>query len=358
MRIALNALAWQYERAGVEALHILETACLAANQPDVERVLLYQPSLWPQPSSEKVRVFRFRKPGAALRTTVLEQWSLPRKARAQGAQLLLTAFSRPSLFTRLPQAWLDSRFDGDPAAPDSGRLSRAFSRALVDSGAARLAYSDLPPESAPAASRLAPWIDSRFRPEQAVDDRERLAAHSLTPGYVLVHGLTPAGAARLLAAWTWVEAGVADSYPLVLIGAAPEALRAVRAGAAQAGLESEIATPTDLRFDDIPAIYRNAVLFLQLDRVRSGQSLRWAQASGLAVAGIDSAPAASVLGDAGYLAPVEDARGTGAACLTLLVEEELRRALSAKGLKRAGSYRSDAGELVSKLAAILSGPAR
>ncbi|MEJ2012360.1 MAG: hypothetical protein P8X64_09075 [Anaerolineales bacterium] len=358
MRVAMNALAWRAEPASVEALHIQETVYLAARQPEIDQVILYQPASWQRIEADKLYIVRLPEPGSALRAAALEQWSLPRQARARGAQLLLSAYLRPSLFTRLPQAWLDSRFDCHPPDPDSSRLGRAFDRAVSESGAERLVSSDLPAGPAPGITRLAPWVDSRFRPERGADDMVALAGHGLRPGYVLVHGLSSIGVARILAAWTWVEGGVGDTYPLVVIAAAPEAVRTLKTAAEQAGLRSEIIVLSASRLDDLPAIYRSAALFFQLERVRSGQSLRWAQASGLPVAGIETATSASILGEAGYLAPANDGRALGAACLTLLVEEELRRALAAKGLRRAERYRSDAGELVSRLAAILNEPMR
>ena len=59
---------------------------------------------------------------------------------------------------------------------------------------------------------------------------------------------------------------------------------------------------------------------------------------GVPVAGLNSPEADSVLGEAAYLVPPGEARRLGAACLTLLVEEQVATALAQKGLARATAY--------------------
>ena len=82
-----------------------------------------------------------------------------------------------------------------------------------------------------------------------------------------------------------------------------------------------------------------------------GQLLRWALACGLPVAAASTPEAGSILGDAAYIAPAEDARALGAACLSVLVEEDLAESLKVAGARRAGSYHSGRG--VEELAGLL-----
>jgi hypothetical protein len=59
----------------------------------------------------------------------------------------------------------------------------------------------------------------------------------------------------------------------------------------------------------------------------------------------------SILGDAGYLVPDGDTRALGAACLSLLVQDELAESLRVKGRRRATTYRDRPPvELIAELA--------
>jgi len=94
-----------------------------------------------------------------------------------------------------------------------------------------------------------------------------------------------------------------------------------------------------LRWDQLPALYRGATVFLHLGFTANGQELRWALATGTPVAGVKTPAAAAILGEAGYLVGDGDARTLGAACLTLLVErDEMGRRLGQAGMLRAGGY--------------------
>jgi hypothetical protein len=60
------------------------------------------------------------------------------------------------------------------------------------------------------------------------------------------------------------------------------------------------------------------------------------------VAALTTPLSQSIVGPAGYLAAQPDARTLGAACLTLLVEEEIAASLREKGRERAKTYRPEA----------------
>ncbi len=84
---------------------------------------------------------------------------------------------------------------------------------------------------------------------------------------------------------------------------------------------------------------------------RHGQFLRWAVACGLPVAAAVTPEAESILGEAAYVTPSGDARALGAACLSLLVEEDLAESLRLSGARRAVAYHSGRG--VEELAGLL-----
>jgi glycosyltransferase involved in cell wall biosynthesis len=90
-----------------------------------------------------------------------------------------------------------------------------------------------------------------------------------------------------------------------------------------------------------PAVFRGASALLHGGRRRNTAALRWALASGLPVAAASTPITDSVLGPAGFLVPDGNSRSLGAACLTMLVEDEVAGSLRARGLERAASYRTE-----------------
>jgi glycosyltransferase involved in cell wall biosynthesis len=92
---------------------------------------------------------------------------------------------------------------------------------------------------------------------------------------------------------------------------------------------------------DLPAIFRQAACYFHGAPSRSGQELRWALATGVPVAGIETPLSSRVIGEAGYLASPRDVRALVAACITVIVEPQMTEILRKRGLSRAKEYHQD-----------------
>ena len=161
----------------------------------------------------------------------------------------------------------------------------------------------------------------------------------MAPGYVLSCGLQAEQLPLLLAAWTWVEGSIGDTAPLALLGLDPSAEQAARAQARELRIETSLQILPPPALSELPDLYRGAAAYLSVGPGANGQPLRWALSCGVPVAGLISPETDSIVGEAAYLVQPGEARRLGAACLTLLVEEQVATALRQKGLVRATAYR-------------------
>lgn len=260
-----------------------------------------------------------------------EQHDAPRAAAAAGADLLLLTAAAAPLRTPVPVAAL---LTPDPERARPGlpeRLRDTLALTGLAGAALRVAWADLPPslDAGAPVQRLPAVVPPSFRTTDV---------EGAGPGYVLAHVAGAQDVPRVLAAWTWVEAGAGGAVELRVCGALDEAelARQVRA----LGLESVRALPPG-DAGALPGLYRAAEAVLSAG-AGAGWDLRWAMASGTPLAAFGTPAANAVVGPAGYLAPPGDARALGAACLTLLVEQEIARSLRERGLERAEAYRGEA----------------
>jgi hypothetical protein len=260
-----------------------------------------------------------------------EQRDVAQAAAEAGADLLFMPVPAAPLRSPIPVVALLRRAPGPRSRAFPERLRAMLAAAGVSGAALRLAWADQPThadEGAPLR-RLTPPVSPAFRP---------LEAPAMGPRYVLAHVALEGAAAPLLAAWTWVEAGMGGAVELWVCGEATEQVLAERARGL--GLES-------VRFralrdaGELPGLYRQAEAVLSPGE-GAGWDLRWALASGTPVAAVGTPLAVAVVGPAGYLAAAGDTRALGAACLTLLVEDSLAQSLRARGLERAESLQGDA----------------
>jgi glycosyltransferase involved in cell wall biosynthesis len=163
----------------------------------------------------------------------------------------------------------------------------------------------------------------------------------LPDSFVLAACESPATLPLLLAAWTWVESSLGDLYGLVLAASDEEGRAASERAAEQRGLAESVRSVV-LGDEAWPAAIHGAAVLLHGGTRTNAAALRWALAGGLPVAAPATPISESIVGPAGYLVSPPEARALGAACLTLLVEEEMAASLRAKGKVRAGSYRVEA----------------
>jgi hypothetical protein len=141
----------------------------------------------------------------------------------------------------------------------------------------------------------------------------------------------------LLAAWTWVESSLGDLFVLLLACPDATARDAAQRAADETGLGDTVRAVV-LSDAEWPAAFRQGAALLHGGERPNAAALRWALAAGLPVAALSTPVSESILGPAGYLATLGEARALGAACLTLLVEEGVADDLRQKGLERAQSY--------------------
>jgi glycosyltransferase involved in cell wall biosynthesis len=225
-----------------------------------------------------------------------------------------------------------------PARGRGWRLRHALSRASLRTASAVLLADDLPDRpDVKNIRRVPPLVPEAFlRPDDSEPDA--MSGGSDGRARVLAWAENVEGVRRTLAAWTWVDASVGDSFRLTLLCATlPWARRAIDEARA-IGLEGSVETQMMNAPEDLPRLYRKAVALVHAGPVPTPQIFRWALAADVPVAAENSTGAASVLGPAGYLTKELDMRALGAAVLTLLVEESVADDLRRRGIERARGY--------------------
>jgi len=271
-----------------------------------------------------------------------DQITLPRAAAEGGAQLLLILGEQVPLRARIPIVAVPPVVPRPPTAGGGLELLRgAAGRAGLRGASSVLMAADLT-QGKLAGRFYAPFVSPPFmRPAVESADTERAR--------VLCYDTDPRDIRRALAAWTWVDGSLGDTYPLQFLTWDPQTAELIAATAAEFDVvESVAAGPPS---GDLSELFRTAAAFLSVRPLAWGQPFRWALASGVPVAAFESPAAGSIVGDAGYLVRDGDTRALGAACLSLLVQDELAESLRVKGHLRAAAYQDRPPiELVTELA--------
>lgn len=259
-----------------------------------------------------------------------EQLGLPRAAAQLGCDVLLVMDGGAPIAARVPVAALAPAEHSEPGAGVVATLRRAAGRA-----GRSVAQLVLVPGDACAG-------DGRPR-------RQRAFPPFVSPAYaelpergrqlhVLCYGMQRAQVGLALAAWTWVDGSLGDTYPLLFLGVDAELERFIRMVAAELDVHESIAFQREFEPAALAPLYHDAAAYLGVDGAGWGQPLRWALAAGVPVAAVEGEQQSSILGDAAYLAPPGDARALGAACLSLLVQENLADRLRQRGRRTAAAY--------------------
>jgi hypothetical protein len=188
---------------------------------------------------------------------------------------------------------------------------------------------------------LPAWVSEPFNPLKQPSDRDVLSAHDLKPGYLLSFVQDQSSLGRILEVWRWLTDTVDPGGPMILIGLDDQWIGYAQALIAKLGLDDWVRMIGGFTLSELPAMYRQAACYFHGSPSRSGQELRWALATGVPVAGIETSQSAHVLGEAGYLAPPRDVRALVAACITVLVEPQMAVELRQRGLSRARAYHHD-----------------
>lgn len=270
---------------------------------------------------------------APFESAIFDQFRFPRAAKDLGAGTLLVLHPAAPIVAAAPTVvWYGDGIDRHRR----GRLERSLAQAGLRGAAAVLRPFDLPADP----SGL-PWVGvPPSVPEDFYADSTRsspLSTIELPEAFVLGFGEPPRTLPLLLAAWTWVESSLGDNCVLLLVVHDERARRSTQETANQMGL-SETVRAVVLPEVDWPAVFRRAGALLHGGDAVNAAALRWALAAEIPVAAPATSISESILGRAGYLVSPAEARTLGAACLTLLVEEEMGASLRADGRKRATAY--------------------
>jgi hypothetical protein len=288
-----------------------------------------------------------------------EQILLPRIAQNLGADLLLMPFEAGPLGTRVPLVLFEAIDGGISGSGIVGHLLQATRKAGAEGAIRRVMYSDMI-EPVPAAKNISvidPWVHTNFRALSKREDRQ-IAEHYGLPGhYVLAHGVSPADIRLLLASWTWVDGSVGDTVALAAIVADGLEKEVWEVELQRLELGHSVRLVAGVRFNDLPSLYRRAEALLQGGLGLEHQIMRWAMSCGIPVIGFEAPTASRVLGPAGYLVAPGDTRALGAACLTVIVESDIRGRLRREGLSRASIFHSSESpvEVLNQIAGNLSG---
>ncbi|MGH2619642.1 MAG: glycosyltransferase [Anaerolineales bacterium] len=258
-----------------------------------------------------------------------DQVALPRVAAEVGAALLLIFGEQVPLRARMPIVAVPPIGLQPAAAGGVEMLRRAAGRAGLRGAGIVLFAADLD-DRAHTERTYPPFVSSPFQTAEVGSggsERQR----------VLCYDTDPKDIRKALAAWTWVDGSLGDTYPLQFLSWDPQIEELIHATATEFDVaESVAARPAT---NDLAQLFREAAAFLSVRPLAWGQPYRWALASGVPVAAFGSPAASAILGDAGYLVTDGDTRALGAACLSLLVQEELAESLRVKGRRRAAGYR-------------------
>jgi hypothetical protein len=278
--------------------------------------------------------------GSAWDTLWFEQWRLPKMLKQNGADLLLVPYDYAPLGSLLPTVVLPVLAQIGLQRGLAERLLRATRMAGAQGAFRRLSFSDLDLFSKGGANlrSIDPWVHSTFSALSSADDREIAARYALPFSYVLAHGISLVDIKPILASWTWVDGSVGDTIPLAVIVSEGLERRTWEKEVDRMGLTHSVRLLNGVKFSELPALYRLAEALLQAGVAVEHQILRWAMACGLPVTGFEVPTSASVLGSAGYLVAPGDSRALGAACLTLVVEPEVRDRLRKASLLRARHF--------------------
>jgi hypothetical protein len=257
-----------------------------------------------------------------------EQRHLGRAAAEVGADLLLILGDAVPLRAGLPVVAVPTI--GPPPTPGRGLegLRRAAGLAGLRGASAWLAAADLP-TSGRATHVYPPFVSPRFLPsgsDEPGPDRR----------WVLCYDTDPADLQRALAAWTWVDGSLGDSFPLVFVS--DQAAAQDRVSEATAAFDVADSVSVRSPGGNHPALFCEAAALLSVRPSAWGQPYRWALANGVPVAAFDTGAAGSIVGEAGYLISDGSTRTLGAACLSVLVQDDLADSLRSRGLRRAESY--------------------
>lgn len=358
MRIALSGWFWNRPETGSGQYLRELLRVLALRHPESKFLLVAPPDRFDgEAALFGEQRFSLSAPPAPLGKLWWEQVLLPRLAGRLKVDLLHVPYWAPPLASPVPALvtvhdliprLLPAYRGGIHVRAYTALVSAATPRAalvLTDSEAARadiVAHLDLPPEKVRVVYLA---TSSRYHPESGDDDHV-LEKYALQAGYTLYLGGFDVrkNLAALFRAFKRVDEALGGEVRLVVAGKlsgrdtpfAPDPRRLAR----EAQLPEE-----RVRFlgfvpeEEKPALYRQARAFAFTSRYEGfGLPPLEALACGTPVVGSDAASLPEVVGDAGVLAPPDDAAGMAGALIHLYTDEAFYRELSRRAVVQAARF--------------------
>jgi len=339
LRVAVNARALEAGGSPLARLTAAHLVSRLAAESDL-RLELFATEPIPAGLSGSPPVHFVTPSGGPLQAATFDQLTFSRAARRSSAQLLLYLHPSAPIAGSAPTViWYGDGVNPLAKGRQGGRLARSLAQAGMHGAAAVLRSVDMPAD--PIDVRwvaVPPSVPSAFFSNGTAPAAP--APADLPEAFVLAVCESTAALPLLLAAWTWVESSLGDTYALLVTSHDEKARYAAQLAADEAGL-SETVRSVVLADEAWPAAFRRAATLLHAGERQNAAALRWALASDLPVAALATPASESIVGTAGYLVSPPEARALGAACLTLLVEEEVAVSLRERGRARAGSYRPE-----------------
>jgi glycosyltransferase involved in cell wall biosynthesis len=356
--LAINAWFWnrpdtgsgQYTRRLVEALLARDAA---------PRITLVAPGDWEIEPPQGANVVRVGRPGRGhLSKAWFEQIGFPRVCQRLGADLAHVPYWAAPLRSRTPVVvtvhdlvplLLPEYRGGALARLYTGLVAataRGAAAVLTDSGASQrdIIHHLRLDESRVYAVPLA--AGPEYHPSPAgLPDTDIARKYDLPPRYVLYLGGYDVrkNVGTLLQAYTYVRGGVSDACPLVLAGRLPERASVrfpdVRAQIERQGLDDVVRLIGEVDEADKPGLYRGAEVFVYPSRYEGfGLPPLEAMSCGTPVVVAESSSLPEVVGGAGFLVAPDDARHMAGAILALLMQDDLAREMSRRGIEQAARF--------------------
>ena len=358
MKILFDGWPLSREPNSPAALHL--HTLLALLPPEVEPVVALPdlPPGWFEASGYLVEPASYRT-SARLGC---ERRTLPRLARRSGSRLLHSASPSAPLLGQSISVVRPGGFDGPGVSATVGertadevrdsrgntgerqpfilRLQEALAYGGLTRARAILWPDDLPKPSLPAqVIPLPPVVHPAFFVPQHASPQPDPHTPELPETYILYHGPTSQRwLLRLLEAWSWAAGPLGDYYPLLVMGLDSAASARLSRLLDQLQLSDSVLALPELLIPALVSVYqRCTALFHPAPLSPWGCPVRSALACGKPVIAFESPDVHAVVGPAAYLVPVGQARGLGAALITVVVEPEVSENLSRQAAESAAA---------------------
>jgi glycosyltransferase involved in cell wall biosynthesis len=302
------------------------------------QITIFHPRGFAEPFSKIGVIHELEVGRSAWSRLDFEHRVVPRAAAKLGMHALLYPYLTAPLRSSVPILALNIPVSLPKRSGSIARIGLALAAAGARGASGVIGISDLEETN---SIELPAYVGGGFKPTKELDNVHHM---ELPSEFVLSLSASDSALPLLLAAWSWVEGSMGDTFPMVVAGIGDTTTSDIHKRTNELGIADSVLTVQDLDLSTMALLFSKASVFLAADVLPWGQPLRWAMAAGLPIASVQNAEVERVVGDAAYLVQDNDARSLGAACLTLLVEEQMAVSLKEKGIKRATAYQS--GEAV------------